>query len=142
MFLIAPIAALVMAWQAPATSPQAAADVVEQYYAAINRRDYRAAYQAWDQDGAASGKSFAEFQAGFAHTRAVRVVTGAPINPDAGMSQQRIDVPVDVYATLTNGKKQHFRGGYTLHRVMPGVGAPPSQLNWHIASAKLLRVRD
>jgi hypothetical protein len=142
MSLMAPIAALALASQAPATSPQAAVEVVELYYAAINRGDYRAAYLAWDQDGAASDQSFAEFRAGFAHTRSARVVAGAPINPDAGMSQRRIDVPVDVHAVLTNGKKQHFRGSYTLHRVVDGVGAPASQLNWHIASAKLLRVRD
>ena len=123
---------------APATSPQAARALVENYYAAINRGDYRSAYLAWDQNGAASGKTYAQFRAGFAHTRSVRVVTQAPVNPDAGMSQRRIDVPVDVYATLKNGKRQHFRGSYTLHRVVEGVGAPASQLGWHIESAKLV----
>lgn len=123
---------------APQTSPQAAVQVVQDYYAAINRGDYRGAYLAWDQNGAASGQTFAKFRAGFAQTRSVRVVTKPPVNPDAGMSQRRIDVPVDVYATLKNGKRQHFRGSYTLHRVVEGVGAPASQLSWHIESAKLV----
>lgn len=123
---------------APATSPQAAVKVVQGYYAAINRGDYRSAFLAWDQNGAASGKSFGGFRAGFAQTRSVRVFTGVPINPDAGMSQRRIDVPVDVYATLKNGRRQHFRGRYTLHRVVEGVGAPASQLSWHIESANLV----
>lgn len=130
--LASPVAA------APATSPQAARAVIENYYAAINRGDYRTAFLAWDQNGAASGKSFAAFRKGFAQTASTRVVTYAPVNPDAGMSQRRIDVPVDVYATLKNGRRQHFRGSYTLHRVVDGVGAPVSQLSWHIESAKLV----
>jgi hypothetical protein len=131
---------IALAAQAPATSPQAAVQLVQSYYAAINRGDYRSAYLSWDQNGAASGQGFAKFRAGFAQTRSVRVVTGVPTNPDAGMSQRRIDVPVDVYAVLKNGKKQHFRGSYTLHRVVEGVGAPASQLSWHLSSAKLALV--
>ena len=140
MFILAPILAL--AAQAPATSPEGAVQVVQNYYAAINRRDFRSAYRAWDQNGTASGRTFAQFSGGFSQTAKVRVVTGAPINPDAGMSQRWIEVPVDVYATLKTGKSQHFRGSYTLHRVIEGVGAPASQMNWHISSAKLTLVSN
>ena len=70
-----------------------------------------------------------------------RVVAGTPVNGDAGMSQRWVDVPVDVYATLKNGRRQHFRGRYTLHRVVAGVGAPAAQQHWHIASARLTPVR-
>lgn len=125
---------------APATSPQAAVQLVQDYYAAIDRGDYRTAFAAWDRNGAASGQTFAQFRAGFLQTANVRVVTQPAINPDAGMSQRTIDVPVDVFATLKNGRKQHFRGAYTLHRVVPGVGAPTSQLSWHLSSAKLVPV--
>jgi hypothetical protein len=45
---------------------------------------------------------------GFAATRAQRVVTGTPLNGDAGMSQRWLDVPVDVYATLKNGHPPAF----------------------------------
>lgn len=126
---------------APATSPQAAQAVIQHYYAAINRGDYRAAFLAWDRDGAASGRTFASFRRGFAQTATTRVVTQAPINADAGMSQRWIDVPVEVQAVLKNGTRQRFRGSYTLHRVVPGVGAPAARLNWHIASAKLVVAR-
>ena len=137
---LALVAAASQARAAPATSPQAAVQVVQDYYAALNRGDYRAAYSAWGQDGAASGQTFAKFRAGFLKTATVRVVTQPAVNADAGMSQRTIDVPVDVYATLKSGKTQHFRGTYTLHRVAPGVGAPASQLSWHLASAKLMPV--
>ncbi|MDF7776330.1 hypothetical protein P1X14_13830 [Sphingomonas sp. AOB5] len=122
-------------------SPAAAKQTVERYYAAIDRGDFRAAYQTWDGNGAASGKSYAAFRQGFAATARSRVVTGTPVNGDAGMSQRWIDVPVDVYATLKNGTRQHFRGRYTLHRVVEGTGAPVAKTRWHIASAKLVAVR-
>ena len=137
---IAAIAAASPSSAAPATSPAAARAVVQNYYAALDAHAYRTAYALWDQNGAASGKSYSAFRAGFAQTARTRVVTGTPTNADAGMSQRWIDVPVDVYATLTNGRQQHFRGRYTLHRVVAGVGAPLSQQNWHLSSAKLVPV--
>lgn len=124
-----------------ASSPAAAKQTVERYYAAIDRGDFRAAYLVWDDDGRASGKSYDRFRQGFAATARSRVVTGAPYGADAGMSQRWIQVPVNVYATLKNGTRQHFRGSYTLHRVVEGVGAPAAKTRWHIASAKLVAVR-
>lgn len=123
------------------TSPAAARRVVERYYAAIDRGDFRTAFRAWDGNGTASGKSYAVFRQGFAATARSRVVTRPATNGDAGMSQRWVDVPVDVYATLKNGRRQHFRGRYTLHRVVAGVGAPADRLNWHISSARLIAVR-
>jgi hypothetical protein len=127
---------------APATSNGAARLVVQRYYAALNRGDYKTAYALWDQGGASSGQSYAAFRAGFAQTKSTRVITGTPNNPDAGMSQRWIDVPVDVYATLKSGTKQHFKGKYTLHRVVAGVGAPLSQQSWHLSSVKLAKVAN
>ena len=57
------------------------------------------------------------------------------------MSQRWLDIPVNVYATLKNGRRQHFRGTYTMHRVVEGVGAPAERTRWHIAKAKLVAVR-
>ena len=124
--LILASAVALVAATSPATSPEAAVKVVEDYYAAL--------------DGAASGQTFAQFRAGFLQTASVRVVTQPATNADAGMSQRTIDVPVDVYATLKNGGQQHFRGTYTLRRVVEGVGAPASQLSWHLSSATLVQV--
>ncbi len=128
---------------APAQEPgaQDARDTVQAYYAAIERGDFRTAYGLWDRGGQASGKSFAAFRQGFAATAHSRVETRNPVNADAGMSQRWITVPVDVYATLKNGKRQHFRGSYTLHRVVAGVSANPADVNWHLSKAKLVAVR-
>jgi hypothetical protein len=124
-----------------ADSPEAARGVVETYYAAIDRGNFRGAYALWDNGGKASGKSYASFRQGFAATAHSRVVTGTPRDGDAGMSQRWITVPVDVYATLKNGKRQHFRGSYTLHRVVEGVSANPADARWHLSKAKLVAVR-
>lgn len=115
--------------------------VVQAYYAAIDRKDYATAYRLWDHEGTASGKSLAGFSKGFAQTAHSRVTTATPVEGDAGMSQRWVEVPVDVHATLSNGKRQHFRGRYTLHRVVEGVGASRASERWHIASATLKPVR-
>ncbi len=121
--------------------PAAARLVVENYYKAIDTADYRAAYRLWGEGGggggSASGKTFAVFRHGFASTTRSRVVTGAPTNGDAGAGSIYIDVPVEVFATLKDGRKQHFRGKYTLRRVNDVDGATQEQLDWHIASATL-----
>lgn len=135
------VPALMAAAPAPEPGPPQARQLVQNYYAAIDRGDFRAAYAAWDDNGRASGKSFASFRAGFAATARSRVVTGTPVNGDAGMSQRWIDVPVDVYATLKNGRQQHFRGKYTLHRIAPGVSSNRADERWHIKSARLVAVR-
>ncbi|RYY47314.1 MAG: hypothetical protein EOP59_01370 [Sphingomonadales bacterium] len=139
--LLALLAAPLPALAQGADSPEAASGVIQVYYAAIDRGNFRGAYRLWDRNGAASGKSFATFRQGFASTARTRVTTGTPRNGDAGMSQRWIDVPVDVHATLKNGKRQHFRGYYRLHRVVEGVSPRPADSRWHIASAKLVAVR-
>ncbi len=134
--IAAPTAAL-----AQEPGPQDARDTVQAYYAAIERGDFRTAYGLWDRGGQASGKSFANFRQGFAGTAHSRVETRTPVNADAGMSQRWITVPVDVYATLKSGNRQHFRGSYTLHRVVPGVSPNRADTLWHLSSAKLRAVR-
>lgn len=138
---LALIAAPLAAHAQGADSPAAARGVVESYYAAIDRGNFRGAYALWDDGGKASGKSYARFRQGFAATAHTRVVTGTPRDADAGMSQRWITVPVDVYASLKNGQRQHFRGSYTLHRVVEGVSANPADSRWHLYKAKLVAVR-
>lgn len=138
--LTAPVV-LTAASQPDTTSPAAARQVIERYYASIDRGDFRTAYAMWENGGRASGKSFASFRQGFASTARSRVTTGVPADEDAGMSQRWIDIPVDVHATLKNGRSQHFRGTYTLHRVDSSTGAPASRTRWHISAAKLVAVR-
>ena len=58
------------------TSPAAAEAVVRTYYAAIDARDFAAAYAQWSDGGAASGQSFEHFRNGYANTASVEAEVG------------------------------------------------------------------
>lgn len=117
--------------------PAAAREVVLRYYAAIDRGDYGAAYDLWSGRGAASGKSSAAFAEGFAETASSRVTAAPPINGDAAAGSLFVEVPVEVDATLRDGRRQRFAGSYTLRRVNDVPGASAEQLRWRIARADL-----
>jgi hypothetical protein len=121
--------------------PAAARTIVEEYYKAIDAKNYRAAYRLWGGEGGASGKTYSRFRQGFAQTAHSRVVTDAPVNGDAAMGSVYVDVPVEVFATLKNGRKQHFRGDYTLRRVNDVDGATDAQVRWHLTSSMLKAVQ-
>ncbi|TPG43101.1 hypothetical protein EAH79_04605 [Sphingomonas koreensis] len=118
-------------------SSEAAVAVVERYYDAIDRGDFRTAYAQWDRDGQASNQSFAQFQRGFAQTASVSVDAGAPTNGEGAAGSVFVDVPVTVHATLKDGTEQRFAGRYTLRRVNDVDGASAEQLRWHLDSAVL-----
>ncbi|MCC4592084.1 hypothetical protein LL974_13145 [Xanthomonas campestris pv. cannae] len=122
-----------------ADSPQAAADVVRRYYAAINARDYATAWQQWGEDGR-PGQSYAAFKAGFAQTRAVKATIGALGRSEGAAGSVYQPVPVTVEATLADGTRQRFRGDYVLRRVNGVDGASAAQLRWRIDSAQLKEV--
>lgn len=122
-------------------SPEAARQVVERYYAAIDRHDYRAAWLAWDRGGAASGRPFRSFAQGFAGTAHSRVRVGPATDAEGAAGSVFITVPVRVDAVLRSGARQRFSGRYVLRRVNDVAGATAAQLNWHIASASLKPAR-
>jgi hypothetical protein len=130
--------ALALAAYVPSVTP---AQVILNYYAAINRRQYGTAYRQWSGNGEASGKSLRGFAAGFARTRSTRVFIGRVPPAEGGAGSLYATVPVRVEARLTNGNAQRFAGSYTLRRVNNVPGARPDQLEWHIMSAKLRAAR-
>lgn len=144
MFRLIPLAAFGLAASATAQpvdhSPTQARGVVQRYFAAIDRGDYRDAYRLWSGEGRASGQSYPAFVRGFARTARTRVVAGRPIDGDAAAGSMFVTVPVRVYATLKNGRRQSFRGAYVLRRVNDVDGATQAQLSWHIMSAQLRAV--
>jgi len=142
--LIAPVLATVPAsaqFGAGQFDTVSARAVVERYYAAIERGDFRTAYAQWGNGGRASGKSYAAFARGFAATAHSRVTVGNPGLPDGAAGSLYVEVPVDIHATLKTGRRQHFRGTYVIRRVNDVPGASPAQRRWHIDSARLRAVR-
>lgn len=119
-------------------SPEAAAAVIRDYYAAIAARDFARAYGYWADQGAASGQSFDAFRRGFARTATVRAEVGRPGRIEGAAGSRYITVPVEIRATTTDGAAQCFRGSYTLRRaVVPGASAELRR--WHIHSADIAR---
>jgi hypothetical protein len=125
-------AAAVPATPAREASVEAAVGVVRAYYAALERRDYRAAYGLWH-----GRYTPAQVRAGYADTAHVAVTPIPPFQADGGAGSLYCDVPVRVNAVLKNGRRQHFTGSFTLRRVNDVDGSTALQRRWHIIGAKL-----
>ena len=110
--------------------------MVEEYYAAINDRDFRKAYELWSGKGQASRQTFDDFRDGYANTASVEIDTsGEPGNPEGAAGSQYIKIPLRIKARTRDGKEQRFWGEYTLRRSMVD-GAGADQRAWRIYSAE------
>lgn len=119
--------------------PGEAVQLIHDYYAAIDARDYARAYRLWSENGAASGQTAQQFANGFADTTGVRAQIGDPGDEDAGAGQRYIEIPVNVYATHADGSQHRYAGSYVLHRTVVD-GASAEQRAWRIHSAKLREI--
>lgn len=117
-------------------SDAAAAAVVRRYYSAINAHDYSTAWTQWGPDGR-PGQRFADFQKGFADTRATRVTIGTVPPSEGAAGSTYATIPVTVDAQLNDGRQQRFVGQYVVRRVNDVPGASAEQRRWHIDSATL-----
>lgn len=119
-----------------AAGVQAAIDVVQEYYDAINARDYRKAYELWSGKGQASGQTFEQFRDGFANTASVEIDTsGEPGDLEGAAGSQYVNIPLRINAKTKDGKQQRFWGEYVLRRSMVD-GATPEQRSWRLYSAQ------
>ncbi len=117
-------------------SPDAAVQVIRDYYTAINLRDPARAYALWRGQGQASGMSAEQFAQDLATTSGVSVEIGQPGAVDAGAGQRHVSVPVSLIVRKSDGGEQRYRGQYVLQRTVMD-GASDDQRAWRIASAQL-----
>lgn len=117
------------------TSAGAAMQVVRNYYAAVSRRDYRAAYRLWH-----GSQSYARFRRGYAATRRATVTFLRHDPPEGAAGSVYLKLPVRIDAMLRSGARQRFTGSYTLRRVNDVDGSTAAQRRWHIEAAHLKRV--
>ncbi len=96
--------------------------VLRSLFNAINRHEYLRAYSYW-KDNSDVG-SFADFEAGYAETASVELVTGDVVD-DPGAGQFNYLVPVTLRVETTGGEQQTFVGCYRLHISNPGFQAEP-----------------
>jgi len=113
-------------------SVQAAVQVVRDYYAAVSRHDYRAAYRLWH-----GSQSYAQFRRGYVQTARVAVTPIPPFDAEGAAGSIYAEIRVKVDATLRSGMRQHYSGSYTLRRVNDVEGSSAAQRRWHIESAHL-----
>ncbi|EJL23774.1 hypothetical protein [Novosphingobium sp. AP12] len=114
-------------------SREAAADLVSRFYAAINARDYAAAWSLWGPYGNPE-QTLDEFAKGYANTRRTHVEIGKVSGVEGGAGSLYVTVPVTIDAELDNGRRQRFTGSYDLRQINRGMGISQG---WHIMSAKL-----
>jgi hypothetical protein len=120
-------------------TPDEAARVVRDYYAAINSGDFARAYALWADGGRASGQSATQFAAGFADTTGISIEVMPPGRVDAGAGQRHIEVPIAFTVTQRDGSQHRYIGGYVLRRSVVD-GASTEQRAWRIDSADLRQV--
>lgn len=114
-------------------SREAAADLVSRFYAAINARDYAAAWSLWGPDGNPQ-QTLDAFAKGYANTRRTHVEIGKVSGVEGGAGSLYVTVPVTVDAELDSGRRQRFTGSYDLRQINRGMGVSQG---WHIMAAKL-----
>jgi hypothetical protein len=116
------------------TSAQGAANVVQTYFALVEAGKYQQAWQLWSGGGNASGMSAAEFAKSFARYREYHANVGAPGRIEGAAGSLYVEVPVQIYGRLANGRPFNLRGPVTLRRVNDVPGSTAEQRKWHIAS--------
>lgn len=118
--------------EAPFTpdSAQGAANVLQTYYALIEQGDYDAAYAL--RSPSADGPSAAEFAASFERYAEYHAQIGAPSNIEGAAGSLYVEVPVQIYGRLKDGKPFSSAGTVTLRRSNDVPGSTAEQRRWHI----------
>lgn len=117
------------------------AQAIRSYYDAINRRDFRSAFLLWGDSGRASGKSFAQFQSGFADTDSSHVEIGEAGRVEGAAGSRYVEIPVIIHAWKRDGGAQEFSGHYVVQRAVVD-GASDAQRRWHLYSADIHERHD
>ncbi len=106
--------------------------MLSSYYAAINAKKYKRAYDYWQNPN----ESLENFSKGYADTKKVRLITEKPVIEGAAGSLYA-QVPTVLISTMKSGKKQMFSGCYTLRKSNLRPPDMPKADSWHIYRANL-----
>jgi hypothetical protein len=109
--------------------------VIRSYYNAVNRKEYTRAYAYWES-AASQLPAFTPFQAGYANTKSVTLLT-TPGTVGAGAGQTYYTVPAVITASNSDGTTTIFSGCYTLHLGSPNAQATPPFQPVAIQSARI-----
>ena len=111
-------------------SAQGAAQVLQSYFALLEAGKAREAEALWSDQ-----ETPAEFAGRVAGYREVHANIGAPGESEGAAGSIYVDVPVQMYGRLRDGKEFSSRGTMTLRRVNDVPGSTAEQRQWHIYKA-------
>lgn len=135
--LVAPVALEPLVTTPVATPPPAdPRDVLRDYYAAINAREFATAHATWSGNGTGAAASPAQLAASFADAASIELTVGEPRPAEGAAGSVYVEVPVTVTRTGVDGSVQHQAGRYTLRRSQVD-GATAAQRDWRIAAVDL-----
>ena len=113
-----------------AKSGQGAAQVLQSYFALLETGKADEADKLWSDSGTPQ-----DFAARLAKYREVHANIGAPGELGGAAGSIYVDVPVQLYGRLQDGKEFNARGTMTLRRVNDVPGSTEEQRKWHIYRA-------
>ena len=122
--------------EAPFTedSAQGAANVVQTFFAHVEAGHYQQAWQLWSEGGKASGMSAPEFAASFERYREYHARVGAPGRIEGAAGSLYVEVPVQIFGRLKDGRQFNAAGKVQLRRTNEVPGASAEQRQWRIAA--------
>lgn len=112
--------------------PDAAVDVLRQYFAALNARDFPAAHGVWSDAGRAGAQSL-DVAAGFHGAQGISAQLGAPGPLEGSIGSPTVALPASIEVRQADGSLRRYAGSFTL----TADGMDPAKRVWRIASAAL-----
>jgi hypothetical protein len=111
-------------------SAQAAANVVQTYYALVEAGRFAEARRLWPGEASGSEAAFAARFAGYGEYHAQ---VGAPGGIEGAAGSSYVEVPVVLYGRLKGGEAFNRKAVVTLRRVNDVPGSTAEQRRWHIS---------
>ena len=110
-------------------SGQGAGQVLQSYFALIESGRFAEADKLW---------SAGVERLDLTGYREVHANIGAPGNVEGGAGSLYVEIPVQLYGRLKDGKEFNSRGTITLRRVNDVPGSTETQRRWHIMNAEFV----
>jgi hypothetical protein len=115
-----------------ARSAQGASQVVQSYFALVESGRFAEADELWSKG--VERLDLTGYQE-------VHGNVGAPGNVEAGAGSLYVEIPVQIYGRLKDGKEFSSRGIMILRRVNDVPGSTEEQRRWHIMTAEFVNER-
>ncbi len=113
-------------------SGQGAGQVLQRFGGLLEQRRFAEAYRLWSDDGRSSGRTEAQFIAGYDRYAEIHSEVGGPGPIEGAAGSAYVEVPFRLYGKLKTGEPFNLVGPVTLRRVNDVPGSTAEQRQWHI----------